>query len=361
VSSARAWARRLAAGALAALLAGAAAAEDRALVVVNRDYRDLEDIAAGEIAAPLRAALERAGFAVTVVDDATTGGLLSALRRMAAEPDPEGAAVFYYMGYARQLRGRTFLVARNAKPAVPFDFVTQGVDLDSILKSLADAGGRVQLAVIDGAYAEPRLDGLEGLEPGLPEPAPGGTAAVVLGAPPGAILPDAAAAPVLARALADALAEPGRALGTVLADFAAGAEGAVGRRIHVALGDAAGGEPLMRTAPPPEPAPEAPAGRDGFVAAPEGAEAQEQPAAGEPAASAEPLPAAEFEATLDPEARRRVQRALRALGLYDAGIDGAFGPLTRRGIETFQRLRGFEPTGRLDAEQMRLLFEIAGQ
>jgi hypothetical protein len=115
-------------------------------------------------------------------------------------------------------------------------------------------------------------------------------------------------------------------------------------------------------APDPQPQPQAdptPAPpREGFVPAPGSGAGTAAPAdpAPEPALSPE-----EFEATLDLTERQRIQFALRQLGLYAAAIDGDFGPRTRAGIETFQRLRGFAPTGVLDAAQTRLLYELAGQ
>ncbi len=384
----------------AALLAGAislpALAADVALVVVNTSYRDLEPLEVGRAGEIVSEGLAAQGFKVTVVRNATTGALLSALRRLGREQDPEAVAVVYYLGYARQLDGKIYLMARNAEPAQPFDFVTQGVQLESVMRALGAAGGRAQLAVIDGAYAEPRLDALPGLEPGLPSLEPKADTVVLLGAPPGRTLatPDVAGAEALSGAVPEAIAEPGASLDRIALRVAALAERDGGRRVHATLGEGAerrfvgGALPTEETAPPPveqpaveqppveplplpeiaePPEPGEPATADPALAAEEQAaddtvlESGVRPPAAEDTAAPAPLSPAELEASLSEDERRAVQQALSTLGLYTAGIDGEFGPLTRRGITTFQRLRGFDATGVLSAAQMSLLFQLAAE
>ena len=61
------------------------------------------------------------------------------------------------------------------------------------------------------------------------------------------------------------------------------------------------------------------------------------------------------EATLDRAAREELQIALKWAGFYDAGIDGAFGPGTRRGMADWQTAQGLEPTGVLTTRQRAAL------
>lgn len=58
---------------------------------------------------------------------------------------------------------------------------------------------------------------------------------------------------------------------------------------------------------------------------------------------------------LDRRARQRLQRQLRLLGHEPGGIDGIFGPETRRAIEGWQRSTGAEATGYLTSEQVLAL------
>ncbi|GMG81593.1 hypothetical protein LNKW23_08060 [Paralimibaculum aggregatum] len=364
--------------ALAAGLAlpGTAAADNVAIVVINSDYRDLTDLEHGSSGEIVAGALEAAGFRVERMRNATTGGMIAALLALGKEQDPDGAAVFYFSGYARQMRGRNFILAKNARPRRPFDFVTQGLDLDSVTNALAKAGGRLQLVVLDGAYPEPMLEGLPDLDPGLAVPAPKPTEAILLGARAGTILGDGEGAEAIAEAFAEALADPQEDLGLLTARFARSADVRLGRTIFVGLGAdanrplvvpaaAAPEPPAPQTPEPPETAepqtPEPTGPVTTFVPAPTGTET---PETAQPEAPAVPetaaLSALEFDAQLSFSERQRIQLALRSLGLYQYGIDGVFGPGSRAAIRTFQRLRGFEATGYLDHAQREVLFDIAG-
>ncbi|MEO1599406.1 MAG: peptidoglycan-binding protein [Pseudomonadota bacterium] len=57
--------------------------------------------------------------------------------------------------------------------------------------------------------------------------------------------------------------------------------------------------------------------------------------------------------------RRAIQRALRAVGQDPRGIDGVFGPATRRAIRRWQRAAGFAPTGYLTRDQLAALRQDA--
>lgn len=354
-------------------------------MIVNSDYRDLQDFDAGASASRVVDALGGAGFEVTLLEDVTVGGLLAALRTLRNDPDPNASAVLYYAGYARQVRGRNYIIARDAKPSAPFDFVTQGVGVDGVLRTLAEGAGRLQLAVIDGAYPEPLLDALPALEPGLAAVEPGATHAVVTGTTAGEILADAASVESFASTFAEALQGGGAPVSTVLADFESMLSQTTGRRVAIAIGgdsgqplatpaaSTAGGTAAVEDVGTTEiqnaVASETEEDSDGtftgggevggaFQAAPQSDGDAESAALGEvadPAAATRP-------AVLDTQGdRERVQTALKALGLYPGVIDGVHGQITRQGISTFQRLRGFPVTGTLTQEQIVLLYELAGQ
>ncbi len=408
--------------ALGLALPQAAPAKDVALVVVNAAYRDITDFDPGPVADIVGSALTDAGFEVVTIRNATSGILLSALRRMSTDPDPNGAAVFYYTGYARQLRDKNYVLTKNARLEQPFDFITHGIDVDSILRAMATAGGRAQIAVIDGAYPAAEVDGLPDLEPGFARPTVEGASAVILGTPPGQTLATYDGSVALAEAFAASLGGPGRDLRAIATAFEAEVGARSRRGIYVALGEAAnepllledGAEPVAATfqpvnpTQPVQPAPDAtpeptatPAPADPAAepapgsAEPEPAPAPEvtatepgsgqiaglQPAPGTepegqparagfvpapetppaPEPEPEPLSAEEFEAQLTDPERREIQVALQRLGLYLLAIDGDFGRGTRRAIRTFQRLRGFAATGILNAAQTQVLLEVSDQ
>ena len=72
-----------------------------------------------------------------------------------------------------------------------------------------------------------------------------------------------------------------------------------------------------------------------------------------PSRPASPEASAEAAMRMTAEERRSVQRSLQDIGLYDGGIDGAFGEGTRRAIARWQIDNGREATGYLTLDQMR--------
>ncbi|SFI54493.1 serine protease [Celeribacter neptunius] len=64
-----------------------------------------------------------------------------------------------------------------------------------------------------------------------------------------------------------------------------------------------------------------------------------------------PAEARASERQLDRSEREALQIALRFAGTYNSGIDGAFGPGTRRAMSEWQTLKGYEPTGVLTSRQ----------
>ncbi len=90
----------------------------------------------------------------------------------------------------------------------------------------------------------------------------------------------------------------------------------------------------------------------------------------EPVAPVTPIPppdetvseARQSERTLDRPAREALQIALQWFGFYNSGIDGAFGPGTRRAMTDWQTAEGLEPTGILTTRQRAaLLDDYAGE
>lgn len=108
------------------------------------------------------------------------------------------------------------------------------------------------------------------------------------------------------------------------------------------------------TLPPAEPEAVPPAADTAAAPAPEPAPAAPAPAA--PAFVDETLPEARrSEAQLDRAGREALQTALQWFGYYDAAIDGAFGPGTRKSMAGWQGDNGFEPTGVLTSFQRETL------
>ncbi len=62
------------------------------------------------------------------------------------------------------------------------------------------------------------------------------------------------------------------------------------------------------------------------------------------------------EAPIYQEVLRRVQNRLKALGYYDGGVDGLFGPQTKAAVQKMQKDKGVAETGFLDQNTLKLMF-----
>ncbi|MEM9032776.1 MAG: serine protease [Pseudomonadota bacterium] len=71
-----------------------------------------------------------------------------------------------------------------------------------------------------------------------------------------------------------------------------------------------------------------------------------------------PAEARASERAMSRGAREDLQRALQATGFYAAGIDGSFGPGTRRAMAAWQASEGFEATGIMTTAQRQGLMDV---
>ena len=70
-----------------------------------------------------------------------------------------------------------------------------------------------------------------------------------------------------------------------------------------------------------------------------------------------PAEARRSERALSADERKDLQIALKAAGFYTSGIDGAFGPGTRRSMSDWQAAYGYETTGILTTAQRKVLLD----
>ncbi|MES2435262.1 MAG: peptidoglycan-binding protein [Pseudomonadota bacterium] len=83
-----------------------------------------------------------------------------------------------------------------------------------------------------------------------------------------------------------------------------------------------------------------------------------KPVPGQPSAGDDALQ--ESLLSLSYDERREVQRRLTSLGYNTYGVDGGFGPNTRRALTAWQRDEGLRASGYLTADQVRLLRKQTG-
>ncbi|MEL7464275.1 MAG: peptidoglycan-binding domain-containing protein [Pseudomonadota bacterium] len=78
-----------------------------------------------------------------------------------------------------------------------------------------------------------------------------------------------------------------------------------------------------------------------------------------PAPQVSPAERSERALNLSSADRRTAQTGLKEAGVYTGGVDGAFGPQSRRALRDWQRARGEAATGFLTAGQLAALAEAA--
>lgn len=344
---------------LTALSAPLIAAERAALVVVNQDYQKLTPLAAGATQNLVADALRQAGFAVETLRNASSGEMIAALNRLRSDHKSPAVVVFYFAGYARQMNGTNYLLPTTVALQTAFDLLSQGVDLKGVLNDLRATQAPLQLAVVDGAYAEPVLDRMERLGPALGGVKANGNSLVVLGAPVGRVLDPGASPEVMAKAFGAFIGQPDRPLDAFAEVFQGAGVPSEARRGKLPMfADASLAErtTLAALLQPPPVASVASAETAPSRAAEPVPEAQETSAE-----TASPASTVSFESGLDASGRRRVQETLRGIGVYRGPIDGLFGPLTREAIRIFQRSRGLPASGTLDAALARALDQVSAR
>lgn len=344
---------------IAALLAGPVAAQDAALVIGNENYRNAADISAADDALDAADALETAGFVLRKGADLTAPEMQALLGEHYGDTVRPGRSVILLTGHFVHAGPETWLVATGADRPTLGSIDASGLPLATVLAIAAERPGG---ALVLLGTEERRIDLGRGLTAGIgPVDVPQGVTLIA---------GDAAEVAAFAGDLAGMRGKSIADLVTTVGDL----------RASGYIGALAPFLPLPEGASPATAAPAAPAAGDGEQAFwlatraigtraafdtyldrfPDGAHAAAAKAAiarlDDPAAQAE---AAEAALRLTRDQRRDVQRNLSILDIDPKGIDGVFGPGSRKAIATWQSRAGYEGTGFLTARQIAALADEA--
>jgi len=366
--------RRILAGALALTLgwAGAALADDNiALVIGNGAYAHAPDAETAERdATAVSDALRDAGWSVTKGTNLDRFAMRRVISRFAEKLDGAERVVIFYSGHALRTGGRTYLAPVNAQADELTDVLFDGVPLDLLLQIAAEKSGRA-VVFLDGA----QLRGFrptDFVEPGLADLAPPDGVMIVSAAAPGrAVRRSRWRDSRFARLIVDRFLQPGApvanvaaeaerptfSVGTVAPDFMLvpepeGVEGGLDREIELAYWRAAERSGKVEDYRAYlERYPDgmfADFARERLGLGPDGRPIEEEP-------KVDPRIQAERDLRLSRIRKRKIQEYLLALGFDPRGIDGLFGPGTRRALIGWQRENGVYNGGWLTAEQVALL------
>jgi peptidoglycan hydrolase-like protein with peptidoglycan-binding domain len=344
---------RLGLAALVVVLAGAAAADDRALVVANQNYADAEDLAGAADVAAAAPFLTAAGFLTVSGSDLASRDLRARLSLLLQSVGPRDRVVILLAGHFAQSDSETWFLGTEA--AVP-DLATVGavgIGLGTVLEiaGRAPGGAVVILGTEEGDIALGKL-----LRPGI------GALEIPQGV---AVLAGDAAA--VADFAARVLPNRGVSLAEMVDQVRSiAAQGFLPADLPFRPATVAAPAPVEPAQTDAEKAeedriwaeakrrglPQAfddyllryPTGRYAALAKAEAARLRADPAV-QARLSEEAL-------ALNRDQRRAVQRQLRLLGFDPKGIDGLFGPGSRAAIAAWQQRNSETVTGFLNRDQI---------
>ena len=334
---------------------GPVAAKDLALVVDQQEYRRLPDLGRDTHLTAMLSDLEAAGFEVSVARDATVGELRAAAFSLHTSAQA-GAdrLVIVLQGHLVNHGGQTWLVGQESATPDRFDIGGKGLALDVFDATLGSVSGRAILAVIEDPKPLRNLADLSA-----------GTAPMDM--PQGATLlrGDSHA---IRRSLTELLKDGGTTADLMALSGGATVSGFVSSVVAFTQPSASspavahGGEMgeiaywgAVRDVGTAEALTSYLARYPNGVFAIE-ARRQLQMRENDRVTRVQ---AAEQALGLNRDQRRSVQRDLALLGFDPRGVDGVFGPATRRAISAWQLDQRLENHGYLDRDQLALMQEFA--
>ena len=343
-------------GTAAIALSAPAAARDRALVIANEEYPRYDDI---DLEGDLRAtrdAIEDAGFEVDINVDADLPAMLDALDRFAGDVRGEDdARLVVLLGQFVRVGGGVWMLGfeTDGVPGIA-DLPLTAMPVDLIAAVLEREEGRVALLLGGEVGDRPEGDVVtKGLHPAIP---PRDLRVPLVMGPAEEVM----------EAVREDLMLPGNALG----ERELKERGLLSRRVGedgIRVTDAAREAPVRRTVSA-ETAEENywevverfdnQVGYEAYLRRfPEGryagtARDRLRAIVDDPAREARER---EADLNLRPEERRAIQSDLVLLDFDTRGVDGVFGPGSRTAIAAWQDRNGYDATGFLSGEEVRVL------
>lgn len=339
--------------------AGAAGAENRAVIIGNVDYRDAPDLAGSDTAALARA-MREAGFNTAEGIDQNADEMRRSLDLL-ARPDPSpDARIVMLSGRFLNNGGETWFMGTEAQKAGPFGAATQGVPLGLVMQLMAATDkGSVLLLGTD----RQRMPHDEGIASGIGELVPPEGISVMTGTPEATAraLRELAAGGTVGRALSagrglELLPEDSaRDVVPVRAGAFAAQPGAPSEPDRTGFADAMALDTIRSYSTYLE---RFPSGHFATAARERRASLRLQL---QGAAAEDHRSPAETEVALglDRARLRGVQVRLAEQGLKPGPTDGVFGAQTRNALRIWQRANSFDPTGYLTEAQLTRLQQQA--
>lgn len=115
----------------------------------------------------IAAELRDAGFAVTLVLDASYEQLGEAVRVFGDELRKGGVGVFYFAGHGVQIAGRNYLIPVSSRIEREDEVIYHSLDAGQVLQKMATAGNRLNVVILDACRSNPFARSFRSLSTGL--------------------------------------------------------------------------------------------------------------------------------------------------------------------------------------------------
>ena len=127
-------------------------------------------------AAAMSAALQGAGFEVTLLKDAGYQDIRRAVFSFGGALKRGGVGLFYYAGHGVQVKGANYLIPTNAQITAAEEVEVEGLNVNNVLARMASAKNRLNIVILDACRNNPYGQWYRGARSGLAQTrAPSGT------------------------------------------------------------------------------------------------------------------------------------------------------------------------------------------
>jgi hypothetical protein len=98
----------------------------------------------------MKAALESAGFTVTVVQNPTLSKAVTSIDEFGAQmKKSKGVGLFYFSGHGGEYQGKNYLIPKGARLSAKSDVLDQAINAQRILNRMEDAGNGTNIIFLD--------------------------------------------------------------------------------------------------------------------------------------------------------------------------------------------------------------------
>lgn len=112
-------------------------------------------------------ALERMGFAVIAATDADRAQMRAKVREFGERLRNGGVGLFFYAGHGVQVQDRNYLIPVDADIGNEAEVIEESLSLDLVLKTMDDAGNRLNIVMLDACRDNPFTRGFRSAGTGL--------------------------------------------------------------------------------------------------------------------------------------------------------------------------------------------------